>query len=187
MAAANGGGSVPSILDLCEQFAALPFGTVAKFVEGVDFTVKAGTFRNRLHREMRTDGYIVESVVRGDAVYARVKRKYGKADEQSSSANGPEQIEDLQSKSDLPGPDAKQPGGFEQQELEPEKQEPEEPVRKSGRETRSAPASRQATPAARMVHPFVEPAGPVASELKVPGPTNPRVPGAVFQTPQIIM
>ena len=132
--------AVPDILELCKEFAALPFGTVAKFVEGVDFSTKPGTFRNRLHREMRTDGYIVESVVRGDAVYAKVKRAIG---------------------------DAKQ---VSEQPADPELEEPAEPV--------------------RMVQPFMSPAGPTAagpvvSELKVLGPTNPTVPVAVFQVPQV--
>ena len=69
--------AVPDILELCKEFAALPIGTVVMFEEGVDFITKPVSFRNKLHREMRNDGFIVESMLRDGAVYAKVKRVYG--------------------------------------------------------------------------------------------------------------
>lgn len=74
MGAVDGGtGGIPPILELCKEFAALEIGTVVRFDEGVDFTVKPGTFRNSLHRQMRNEGYEVQSIVRDGSVYAKVK------------------------------------------------------------------------------------------------------------------
>jgi len=69
--------TVPPIVELCEKFQAYPVGTIVRFDEGIDFSVRPTTFRNQLHREMRHDGYIVQSVVRSGAVYAKVKRVLG--------------------------------------------------------------------------------------------------------------
>jgi hypothetical protein len=71
--------TTPDLPELCRRFGELPVGTIVRFDEGVDFTTKAVSFRNKLHREMRTDGFVVQSVVRGTSVYAKVKRVIGDA------------------------------------------------------------------------------------------------------------
>jgi len=57
---------------LCAEFGALPPGTVVRFAEGIDFTIKPGTFRNKLHRSMRGRGWLVTSVLKGESVYAKI-------------------------------------------------------------------------------------------------------------------
>ena len=73
-------------LELWQQFAGMEPGTVVKFVRGEDFTTAAGTFRNRLHREMRHEGWVVRSSVKGDEVFAELKRRAGEpaADESAT-------------------------------------------------------------------------------------------------------
>jgi hypothetical protein len=91
--------TVPPIVELCEQFQKYPVGTVVRFDEGVDFSVRPTTFRNQLHREMRHDGYIVQSVVRSGAVYAKVKRVLGDVEPYQPEATRSEPEADPQ-----PGP-----------------------------------------------------------------------------------
>lgn len=60
------------VVELCEEFAAQPIGTVVKFTAGKDFDTRPTTFRNKLHRQMRHDGWIVRSQVKGESVYAQI-------------------------------------------------------------------------------------------------------------------
>ena len=57
---------------LCDEFAGMPAGTVVRFVEGTDFTTVPGTFRNKLHRMMRERGLLVQTMLKGPEVYAKV-------------------------------------------------------------------------------------------------------------------
>ena len=88
-----GDGPAGSIVELCGQFAALPIGTVVRFEGGVDFLTKPNSFRGQLHREMRNEGFVVQSVVRGPDVYAKIKRAIGPAEPAEAPATGSAEVD----------------------------------------------------------------------------------------------
>jgi hypothetical protein len=57
---------------LCDEFEALPPGTVVKFVRGTDFTTRPESFRQALLVEFKHRGTYVSTTIREDGVYAKV-------------------------------------------------------------------------------------------------------------------
>lgn len=57
---------------LCDEFEALPLGTVVRFVRGTDFTTQSSSFRQALLVEFKARGTRVHTSVDGDTVYAKI-------------------------------------------------------------------------------------------------------------------
>jgi hypothetical protein len=71
------GARVPTMAEICELFAEQPHGTVVRFTRGEDFTVRPVTFRNNLHRTMRSLGYRIETAPDRESVLARISGPVG--------------------------------------------------------------------------------------------------------------